>query len=109
MEEVAKVVIIGILLVFLILVLITFLVMLFPVFAGGKTKKEMTDKNVNENKNHEKLNTDAETKTIAGTDDYTLISILTAAVAAYRNEKGENNELSSFKVVAFCKFPQKKI
>lgn len=91
-----KVVLIGIILVFLILLLLTFLLILFSLFFSKKEKNN--DKILscespiiqNDTTNDESV-------------DYTLISVITAAIAAFRDDIGECGDLSSFKVVAFRK------
>lgn len=97
--EVAKVVLIGITLVFLILFLLTLLLGLFPKIFGQKQKKE-----INQIEPDEIQSGSIESKP----DDLALISVLTAAVAAYRSS-GENADTNNFKVVAFRKTPSKKI
>lgn len=99
-----QVVIIGILLVFLILLLLTLILMAFPKLVN-RQKKEKTEAKVNiAPKVKETVKTVVEDKT----DDYTLISIITAAISAYRSENGENPGLSSFRVVAFKKTSNRK-
>lgn len=100
--EVAKVVIIGIVLVFLILVLLTFLLMLFQKAAGGKSRKEtaVLQQETSGRKSAEKQ---------AEPEDLSLISVLTAAVAAYRSAEGEESDPNRFKVVAFRKTPRREM
>ena len=106
--EIAKVVIIGIVLVFLILLLLTLLLIVFRKAAGGNSPQKNTEdqekitiarrEETDGNKNAQKTEK---------SEDFSLICILTAAVAAYRSETGENADPSHFKVVAFHKTPRR--
>lgn len=107
-SKVAEVVIIGILLVFFILVLITLIMMIFPHLLGNSNKKE---KNETANAEAPAQNPQTAQTVIAVNDvnknDDELISVITAAICAYRSSIGESNELSSFRVVAFKKAMRK--
>lgn len=97
---IVQVVIIGILLVFLILVILTLILALFPRIINEKKTENI--------QNIKKAEEPKQTVTVPAnsdkpTDDYALISVITAAIAAYRAESGESSDLSSFKVVAFRK------
>lgn len=97
---IVQVVIIGILLVFLILVILTLILTAFPRIINRK-KVEKIKKNPDiKQPETEQIATKAPS---VPTDDYTLISVITAAIAAYREGLGESPDLSSFKVVAFRK------
>ena len=92
--EIAKVVIIGIVLVFLILVLLTLVLVLFKKALGREKKKDEIDiiaidesVSASDNKN----------------DELSLICVITAAVAAYRDENGS---AGNFRVVSFRKTPR---
>ena len=106
--EIAKVVIIGIVLVFLILLLLTLLLIVFKKAVGEKSSQKTTE-------NKEKITIARREETDGNRniqktekpEDFSLICILTAAVAAYRSETGENADLSHFKVVAFHKTPRR--
>ena len=89
---IAKVVLIGIVLVFLILFLLTVLLIIFPLFFAKKNKQKAQE-----------LKSDNTNIKNVISDDYTIISVITAAVASYRQNVGESNDLNSFKVVAFRK------
>lgn len=100
--QIFQVVIIGILLVFIILMVLTLIMMLFPKFVNKKSKQE--------SKETVTLAKTAETNTKPTTiDDYTLISVITAAIATYRGSTGENADINSFRVVAFRKVKKNKI
>ena len=98
---IAKVVLIGIVLVFLILLLLTVLLMIFPLFFAKKNKQKAQELK-SDNTNTKNVISDDITKN-NDTDEYTIISVITAAIASYRQSVGESNDLSSFKVVAFRK------
>ncbi len=100
MGAVLEVVIIGVLLVFLILLLITFLMMVFPYLLGERKK---TKTQAEENIQSSTVETVAEISNADISDDYTLISVITAAIAAYREANGEGANSSDFRVVAFRK------
>jgi len=97
---IAQVVIIGILLVFLILVILTLILAAFPGIVNGKKAKKIKKVPETEQSAREKIVTNMQSNS---TDDYALISVITAAIAAYRAENGESADLSSFRVVAFRK------
>lgn len=99
---IAQVVIIGILLVFLILLLLTLILTAFPRIVNGN-KSEKTKKFPEIKQNTEEKETPSSAMTNVNTDDHTLVSVITAAIAAYRAGCGESSDLSSFKVVAFRK------
>lgn len=104
--QIFQVVIIGILLVFIILMVLTLIMMLFPKFVNKKSKQE--------SKETVTLAKTAETETNPNTkpttiDDYTLISVITAAIATYRGSTGENADINSFRVVAFHKIKKNNI
>lgn len=102
--QIFQVVIIGILLVFIILMVLTLIMMLFPKFVNKKSKQESKE-TVTLAKTAE-TNTNTKPTTI---DDYTLISVITAAIATYRGSTGENADINSFRVVAFRKVKKNKI
>ena len=102
--QIFQVVIIGILLVFIILMDLTLIMMLFPKFVNKKSKQESKE-TVTLAKTAE-TNTNTKPTTI---DDYTLISVITAAIATYRGSTGENADINSFRVVAFRKVKKNKI
>lgn len=102
--QIFQVVIIGILLVFIILMVLTLIMMLFPKFVNKKSKQESKE-TVTLAKTAE-TNTDTKPMTI---DDYTLISVITAAIATYRGSTGENADINSFRVVAFHKIKKNNI
>lgn len=100
--EIAKVVLIGIVLVFVILLLLTFILMLFPKVLGVRSKEkdpgvpqkgapgsEPSARMTNQNEDGEGA----------------LVSVLTAAVAAYRADAEGDAAQSGFQVVAFRKTP----
>ena len=102
---VVKVVVIGIVLVFAILVILTLLLTLFRKAAGGKSeerneKQPQTLRTVPEK-------APASTGQACEEDALSLICVLTAAVAAYRSEMGENADPGRFRVVAFRKTPRR--
>lgn len=97
---IAQVVIIGILLVFLILVILTLILAAFPRIVNGKKAEKI--KKVPETKQSATEQIAVQTPNNP-TDDYALISVITAAIAAYREGCGESSDLNSFKVVAFRK------
>lgn len=100
-----QVVIIGILLVFSILLLLTLILMVFPKFMGTKSNNSVKEQpQVSTAKKSEPIVTQTSVKD----QDYTLISVITAAIAAYRSENGECSDLSSFKVVAFRRTANRK-
>lgn len=102
--QILQVVIIGILLVFIILMVLTLIMMLFPKLVNKKSKQD--------SKETVTLTTTAETNTNTKPttiDDYTLISVITAAIATYRGSTGENADINSFRVVAFRKVKKNKI
>lgn len=94
---VAEVVVIGILLVFFILVLITVIMMLFPYIFNTKSKKEKVEPIIQDFPQTEQATNDIVQ------DDGELISVITAAIAAYRSSQGESSATSSFRVVTFKK------
>ena len=103
---ITKVVIIGIVLVFLILLLLTFMLMIFPAFFSKKNKQNSQVVVSDKVKTVESVKVKSDNIVIQNNninDDYTLISVITAAISAYRQSIGENADLSSFKVVAFRK------
>lgn len=97
---IAQVVIIGILLVFLILVILTLILAAFPRIVNGKKAEKIQNIEKKEKPKQIQIVPEITDKPM---DDYTLISVITAAVAAYRAESGESADLSSFRVVAFRK------
>ena len=100
---ITKVVLIGIVLVFLILLLLTVLLIIFPLFFSKKNKQN-TSKDTSINDVSEIVKSDKIViENNNDVDDYTLVSVITAAIAAYRQSIGESSDLSSFKVVAFRK------
>ena len=100
---ITKVVLIGIVLVFLILLLLTVLLIIFPLFFSKKNKQN-TSKDTSINDVSEIVKSDKIViENNNDVDDYTLVSVITAAIAAYRQSIGESADLSSFKVVAFRK------
>ena len=100
-----QVVIIGILLVFSILLLLTLILMVFPKFMGTKSNNSVKEQpQVSTAKKSEPIVTQTSVKD----QDYTLISIITAAIAAYRSENGENTDIGSFRVVAFKRATNRK-
>lgn len=102
---VVKVVVIGIVLVFAILVILTLLLTLFRKAAGGKSEER------NEKQPQTLRTAPEETPASMGQagdgDALSLICVLTAAVAAYRSEMGENADPGRFRVVAFRKTPRR--
>lgn len=103
-NKVVEVVIIGILLVFFILVLITLIMLIFPHLLGNGTKKDKKE-TVNTAETVPNMQTvpAALVSIEVNNNDDELISVITAAICAYRSSIGESSELSSFRVVAFKK------
>ena len=100
--QIFQVVVIGILLVFIILLILTLILMLFPKIVNKKRKEE--------SKENLSVVTSAENDiNPAHIDDYTLISVISAAIAAYRGTTGENANTNSFRVVTFHKVKKDKI
>lgn len=102
--EIAKVVIIGIVLVFLILVLLTLVLVLFKKALGREKKQYKANKgaqsiSVSDSKAASEVNDTQENKD----DALSLICVITAAVAAYRDENGS---AGNFRVVSFRKTPR---
>ena len=97
-NKVVEVVIIGILLVFFILVLITLIMLIFPHLLGNGNKKDKKETVPN-------MQTvpAAPVSIEVNNNDDELISVITAAICAYRSSMGESSESSSFRVVAFKK------
>ena len=102
--SVVEVVVIGILLVFFILVLITLIMMVFPHLLGNGTKKDKkeTANTAEAVPNIQTVPVAQVSKEVNNNDDE-LISVITAAICAYRSSIGESSEPSSFRVVAFKK------
>ena len=100
--EVAKVVIIGIVLVFLILVLLTLLIMLFPKLMGRKPNKQKETA-----VRREAERDGGNLPKTENPEDLSLLCVLAAAVAAYRRDVEEDADPNRFKVVAFQKLPRK--
>lgn len=78
--------------------------MAFPKLVNSK-KKEKTEVKVNAVPKAQEV---VEAITDDSKEDYTLISIITAAISAYRSENDENPSLSSFRVVSFKKAANRK-
>ena len=100
-----QVVIIGILLVFSILLLLTLILMAFPKLVNAKKNNSVKEKQQN---SPTQKSVPVVNQTPVPEQDYTLISIITAAIAAYRSENGECSDLSCFKVVAFRRTANRK-
>lgn len=100
---IAKVVLIGIVLVFLILLLLTVLLIIFPLFFSKKNKQNTSKDTLNNDVSEIVKSDKIVIENNNDVDDYTLISVITAAIATYRQSIGESADLSSFKVVAFRK------
>lgn len=100
-----QVVIIGILLVFSILLLLTLILMAFPKLVNAKKNNSVKEK---QQDSPTQKSVPVVNQAPVPEQDYTLISIITAAIAAYRSENGECSDLSSFKVVAFRRTANRK-
>ena len=100
--EIAKVVLIGIVLVFVILLLLTFILMLFPKVLGVKSKEKERD---NSQKDDPAPENPARMAAQNQDQDGALLSVLTAAVAAYRTDVEGTAAQSGFQVLAFRKTP----
>lgn len=100
--EIAKVVLIGIVLVFVILLLLTFILMLFPKVLGVKSKEKDPDSSQKDGPGREHP---AHMEVQNQDGDGALLSVLTAAVAAYRADVEGAAAQSGFQVVAFRKTP----
>ena len=100
-----QVVIIGILLVFSILLLLTLILMAFPKLVNAKRNNSVKEK---QQGSPAQKSVPVVNQAPVPEQDYTLISIITAAIAAYRSENGENADVSSFRVVAFKKATNRK-
>ena len=102
---VVKVVVIGIVLVFAILVILTLLLMLFRKAAGGKS--EESNEKQQETLRMAPEETPASMGQASDGEALSLSCVLTAAVAAYRSETGENADPGRVRVVAFRKTPRR--
>ena len=100
-----QVVIIGILLVFLILLLLTLILMVFPKLVNAKKNNSVKEK---QQDSPTQKSVPVVNQAPVPEQDYTLISIITAAIAAYRSENGENTDIGSFRVVAFKRATNRK-